>query len=169
MSEFPEFARDLAKRNVVQIMNASGTVYQILSKTPVKTLADFQGQKISLIGRYFGRWVKVAGAIPVVAAAHDRYTMLQTGVVDMDLLPVDLFSSFKIQEQAKNFVGVRAMTGNFFDLYMNKKRFDKMPKELQKNILRDRRRGGHEGGHGNCSRLDQKGDGAVQKVGSGVL
>ena len=135
MSEFPEFARDLAKRNVVQIMNASGTVYQILSKTPVKTLADFQGQKISLIGRYFGRWVKVAGAIPVVAAAHDRYTMLQTGVVDMDLLPVDLFASFKIQEQAKNFVGVRAMTGNFFDLYMNKKRFDKMPKELQKMFL----------------------------------
>lgn len=135
MSEFPEFARDLAKYNTVQVMNSSGAVYQILSKTPVKTLADFKGKKISLIGRYFGRWVEVAGAIPVVAAAHDRYTMLQTGVVDMDLLPLDLFAAFKIQEQAKYFVGIRAMTGNFFDLYMNKKRFDKMPKELQKIFM----------------------------------
>lgn len=135
MSEFPEFAKDLAKYNTVQIMNSSGAVYQILSKTLVKNLADFKGKKISLIGRYFGRWVKVAGAIPVVAAGHDRYTMLQTGVVDMDLLPLDLFAAFKVQEQAKFFVGVEAMTGNFFDLYMNKDRFEKMPKELQKIFL----------------------------------
>lgn len=135
MQEFPEFARDLEKYNTVQIANYSGAVYQILSKSPIKTLADFKGQKISLIGRYFGRWVQVPGAIPVVAAAHDRYTMLQTGVVDMDLLPLDLFTAFKIEEQAKYFVGIRAMTGNFFDIYMNKDSFEKMPKELQEIFM----------------------------------
>jgi len=136
MSEFPQFAKDLAKYNAVQISNYSGAVYQILSKEPVKNLADFKGKKIALIGRYFGRWVEVAGAIPVVAAAHDRYTMLQTGVIDMDLLPVDLFGAFKIYEQAKNLIKIDAMTGNFFDLWMNKTTFEKMPKEMQELFLK---------------------------------
>ncbi len=133
--EFPQFAADLAKYNAVMIYNASGAVYQILSRTPVKNLADFKGKKISLIGRYFGRWFEAIGAVPVVVPAAERYTMLQTGVLDMDLLPIDLFYAFKIYEQATNYIKVDALTGNFLDLWINKKSLAKLPKSTQKILL----------------------------------
>lgn len=134
-NEFPEFQKDFDKYNIVPIMNTSGAVYQILSKSPITSLDDFKGKKIGLIGRYFGRWVEVAGSTPVVAPAHDRYTMLQTGVLDMDLLPLDLFASFKIYEQAKHAVMIDAMTGNFIDTWVNRKTFDALPKDVQDILL----------------------------------
>lgn len=133
--EFPQFAGDLAKYNAMPIMNNAATVYQIMSKKPITSLEDFNGQKIALIGRYFGTWFEVVNAIPVVAAAHDRYTMMQTGVIDMDLLPEDLFSAFKVFEQAKYLNKVDALTGNFFDLWMNKDSFSNLPGEVQQIIL----------------------------------
>jgi len=133
--EFPQFAADLAKYNAVQISNSSGAVYQILSKTPVKNLEDFKGKKISLIGRYFGRWFETIGAVPVVVPAAERYTMLQTGVLDMDLLPIDLFYAFKIYEQATNYIKVDALTGNFLDLWINKNTLEKLPQKIQTLLL----------------------------------
>ena len=129
--EFPEFAQDLAKSNAIQLMNTSACVYQIMSKDPVTKLDEFKGRKISLIGRYFGRWVQAAGAVPVVAPAAERYTMLQTNVVDMDMLPLDMFSAFKIQEQAPNLIIVNALMGNFVDFLVNKNVFQKLPKDIQ--------------------------------------
>jgi TRAP-type C4-dicarboxylate transport system substrate-binding protein len=130
-SEFPEFAADLAKYNSIHLMNASACVYQIMSRDPVTKMDDFKGKKIALIGRYFGRWVQSAGAVPVVAPAAERYTMLQTKVIDMDMLPLDMFASFKIQEQAPNLVIVDALMGNFVDFIVNKDVFQKLPPDIQ--------------------------------------
>lgn len=129
--KFPEFAKDLAKYNAIPLMNASATVYQIMSKEPVSNLDDFKGKKIALIGRYFGRWVQAAGAVPVVAPAAERYTMLQTKVIDMDMLPLDMFAAFKIQEQAPNLIVVDALMGNFVDFLINTKVFNRLPKDIQ--------------------------------------
>ncbi|MBN1103311.1 MAG: TRAP transporter substrate-binding protein DctP [Deltaproteobacteria bacterium] len=133
--EFPEFAKDWAKCNTIQILNASACLYQILSREPVQKLDDFKGKKIALIGRYFGRWVQPAGAVPVVAPAADRYTMLQTKVIDMDLLPLDMFAAFKIHEQAPNLILVDALMGNFVDLIINVNSYNKLPAEIQKIML----------------------------------
>lgn len=133
--EFPQFSADLAKYNIVGIMNPSGAAYQLLSKTPLSSIEDFKGKKVSLIGRYFGRWISAAGAAPVVAPAHERYSMMQTGVVDVDLLPVDLFTSFRVYEQAKNYVEIDSLLANYFDLWFNKPKFDKLSPELQKLML----------------------------------
>lgn len=129
--EFPEFAKGHDKYDVIQIFNASACLYQIMSKTPVTKLEDFKGKKVALIGRYFGRWISAAQAVPVVAPAAERYTMLQTKVIDMDMLPLDMFASFKIQEQAPNLIIVDALMGNFVDFIMNKKSFQKLPKNIQ--------------------------------------
>lgn len=134
MSEFPEFDKMYAKYNLYRFMNFSGAVYNIMSKEPVETLAGFKGKKIALIGRYFGRWVQPAGAIPVVAAGHDRYTMLQTGVIDMDLLPIDLAYSFKVYEQAPYYLEINAMLGNWVDGWFNLKKYNSLPPALKKII-----------------------------------
>ncbi len=133
--EFPQFAKNLAKYNAMLILSGPGTPYQILAKEPFKTLQGFKGKKISLIGRYFGRWVKPAGAVPVVAPAASRYTMLQTGVVDMDFLPLDLFASYKIQEQAPNLILVDALTACWYDLLLSLRTYKKLPGKYQKVLV----------------------------------
>jgi TRAP-type C4-dicarboxylate transport system substrate-binding protein len=135
MEEFPEFAADLAKYNAVSLMVAPGAMYQVLSKPAVNRLEDLRGKKITLIGRYFGRWFEPLGAVPVVAPGQERYTMLQTGVVEMDLMAIDLQYAFKLSEQAKHFVGVNALLGTFGDLWINKKTLESFPPEIQKMML----------------------------------
>jgi TRAP-type C4-dicarboxylate transport system substrate-binding protein len=61
--------------------------------------------------------------------------MLQTGVVDMDFLALDLFAAFKIQEQAKNLILVDAFTGNFIDVLINKKVLDSFPRNVQDILI----------------------------------
>ena len=135
ISEFPEFARDLAKYNAVQILISPGTVYQFLSKTPAKSLQDLRGKKVGCIGRYFGRWMESINMVPVVSPAQERYTMLQTGVIDVDLHPVDLHASFKLIEQAKYLLRIDALQANFGDLWISKKRLESFPPDVQQILL----------------------------------
>lgn len=117
-------------------MHSSGAVYNIHGSVPIRKIEDFQGKKIALIGRYFGRWMEAIGAVPVVAPAQERYTMLQTGINELDLSPVDLAMSYKHHEQTKYYIKVNALLGNFGDLWMNKRTFDSFPPETQQ-MLRD--------------------------------
>ena len=55
--EFPDFRKNLAKYNALLVMNTSACAYQILSKTPLRSLDDFKGKKLrerreSCIARY---------------------------------------------------------------------------------------------------------------------
>ena len=78
MKKSPAFRDELAKANALLISNFSTMPYDICSKTPIQKMDDFKGKRIGLIGRYFGRWVKPTGAVPVVAPMHERYTLLQS-------------------------------------------------------------------------------------------
>lgn len=133
--EFPQFDEVMAKENVVNIMSAAGCYYQIMSREPIQSIEDFKGKKISLIGRYMGRWVEPLGAVPVVVPVQERYTMLQTKVLDADLLNFDQFESFKIYEQAPNAIMVDLMIGVFANIMINKKTFDSLQPELQEIMM----------------------------------
>jgi len=63
--EIPGFRDELAKANALLISKFSTMPYDICSKTPIQTLDDFKGKRIGLIGRYFARWAKPTGAVPV--------------------------------------------------------------------------------------------------------
>ena len=134
--EFPQLDENMAKEGLVNIMSASGCYYQIMSREPVKTLEDFKGKKCSLIGRYMGRWVEPLGIVPVVVPVQERYTMLQTKVLDMDLLNFDQFDAFKIYEQAPNALMADLMIGVFANLIISKKIFDSLEPELQQIMLK---------------------------------
>ncbi|MDR2744196.1 MAG: TRAP transporter substrate-binding protein DctP [Desulfovibrio sp.] len=133
--EFPQLDAAMAKENVVNIMSAAGCYYQIMSREPIKSIGDFKGRKVSLIGRYMGRWIEPLGAVPVVVPAQERYTMLQTRVLDADLLNFDQFDSFKIYEQAPNAIMVDLMIGVFANIMMNKKTFDSLQPELKQIMM----------------------------------
>ncbi|MBE0532342.1 MAG: TRAP transporter substrate-binding protein DctP [Rhodospirillales bacterium] len=133
--EFPALMQEVEAQNGILLANFVTMPYQIASKTPFQSLDQVQGKKIGLIGRYFGRWAKVVGLVPVVAPMHERYTLLQSGVTDMDFHPITHMNAFKVQELAKNLVEVNAMVGNPWDLMMNLKKFKSLPADIQKILL----------------------------------
>jgi TRAP-type C4-dicarboxylate transport system substrate-binding protein len=133
-TEIPQFAQDETRENVVMICNAPGGVYNFMSKKPLKTLADFKGEKVSLIGRYFGRWMP-PGAAAVVRPAGERYDLLRGGVVGTDLLPFDLFYAFKIHEVTQYFIDAKLITACWGPVLMNLETFKGFPPEVQKIFL----------------------------------
>ena len=104
-----------------------------MANVPLKKLEDFKGQKVSLVGKYFGRWLP-EGATAVVRPMHDRYDLLRTGVVNIDFLPFEHFYAWKIPEVAKYYVEVNILGATFGPIFMNRKIFFSLPENLQKII-----------------------------------
>lgn len=133
-SEFPQFKQDHDKQNVVLVSDPPGSTYRFMSKSPVKTLADFKGKRVGLVGRYFGRWLP-PGASAVVRPGPQRYELMRNGVIDIDLNPFDQQYSFKIHEEAKYCLNIEPLTGTWGCVLMNKDTFNSFPEEIQKIIL----------------------------------
>lgn len=133
-AEFPEFAKDDARENVIMIADPVGGVYNFLSNKPLRTIDDFKGEKVSLVGRYFGRWLP-PGATAIVRPMHDRYDLLRTGVVKVDLLPFEHFYALRIYEVTKYYINARILAASYSPILMNLDTFKGFSPEIQKIFL----------------------------------
>lgn len=133
--EFPAFREELEKQNAILIANFVTQPYDMCSKTPIQSLEDMEGKKIGLIGKYFGRWAKVAGLVPVVAPMHERYNLLQSGVTEIDFHPITHMNAFKVQELAPNYIKIDAMVGAPWDLMFNLEKFNSLPEDVQEIMI----------------------------------
>jgi TRAP-type C4-dicarboxylate transport system substrate-binding protein len=133
--EFPEFNGDLKKNgNAILIYDTAGCPYNFQSKFKIEKLEDFRGHKCMLIGRYFGKWLKPVGLVPVVVVAHDRYTMAETGVADVDLLSDDISHSFSLNEVLP-FCLTTDSTLVYNEMIMNLNTFNKLSPKAQQIFL----------------------------------
>lgn len=132
-SEFPQLTEEVTRQNIAMIVKMPLGVYDFMSKKPLKTVDDFRGEKVSLVGRYFGRWLP-PGATAVVRGAQERYDLLRSGVVSTDLLPFDIFIAYKIHEQTKYYIKVNLTTCLPQSILMNLDTFKSFSPEIQ-NIL----------------------------------
>lgn len=133
--EFPAKRAEFDRNGVVMLANTVCAYYELQSKAPINSLADMKGRKVGMVGRYFGKWFEPVGAVPVVKGAPDRYTDLQSGVVDVSLLWLDLAYSLKLHEQAKYLIQLGL--GSFLaeDVLFNAEKFKTLAPELQKILL----------------------------------
>ena len=130
-TEFPQFEEDEKKENIKLIMAAPGGEYGFMSKKPLNSLDDFKGEKVSLVGRYFGRWMP-PGAVPVVRPVSERYDMLRNGVVNIDLLPFEHFYTYKIHEVTKHYTRANFLVGFYAQVVMNLEFYRSLTPEIQK-------------------------------------
>ncbi len=133
-SEFKEFTTDYVKENVIVIADPPVSTYNFMSKVPLKSIKDFQGKKVALIGRFFGKWLP-PGATGVVRPAGERYDLLRSGVVDADLLPFEYSFALKLHELAKYFIKVDLTTCAGAPIVMNMTTFKALSPEDQQIIL----------------------------------
>lgn len=101
---------------------------------PVKTLADIKGQKIRSTGNS-AKLVKALGGTPVAKSMSENYQLLQKGVVDGSMHPIESNKSFKLGEVCKfgtdNFDV--AYTTVFF-IVMNKDKWASLDAKTQATI-----------------------------------
>ena len=135
-TEFPWMHDELTAFNLKMINLGGASDYGLLSRKPVRTLADLKGMKVVQLGGAFAEWTKAAGITPVSGITNaDRYERLRSGVVDGALLSPTNFVDFKEYEVAKNLmlfgVGARfaCMT------VMNLDVWKKMSPETQKLFM----------------------------------
>ena len=133
--EFPQIKKEMADQNITRVFMSPGLKFYILSKTPINRLNDFKGKKVAVVGRYFGRWVHDIGAVPVAAPGPERFTMLQTGVVDASMDPMDLHYAYKIIEQAPYVTDVNVLLTTWIGCWINLKKLEGLPADLQKIVL----------------------------------
>lgn len=133
--EFPAIKKQAAASNVVRIYQATTLHFYFLSRGPILKLDDFKGQKCAISGRYFGNWVKAVGAVPVAAPGPERYTMLQTGVIDISMDPMDLHYAYKAIEQAPYVLDPNVIGTVPWSCFINLNTFQKLPVDLQKIFL----------------------------------
>lgn len=131
---FPQLRADEEKQNVLRVCDPPGGRYDFMSRKTLKSIDDFKGEKVSLVGRYFGRWLP-PGATAVVRPMHDRYELLQTGVVNIDFHPFTHFYHTKVYELVKNYIMVGAMAGFHSEIYVNLDFYKSLSPEYQKILL----------------------------------
>lgn len=133
-AEFPQFAQDAKRENIIMLMDAPGGEYAFMSTKPLRSLEDFKGEKVTLVGRYFGRWLP-PGALAVVRPVGERYDLLRTGVVNVDLLPFEHFDAYKIYEVTKYYIKAKLTAALYGPIYMNLDTFNSFSPEIQKILL----------------------------------
>jgi len=120
----------------VMYFNGHGPGLLFTVKKPVTSLAEIQGEKIRATGNS-AKLVKALGGTPVAKPMPENYQLLQKGVVDGSMHPIESNKSFKLGEVCK--FGTDsfdvAYTTVFF-IVMNKDKWASIDPESQQ-IIRD--------------------------------
>jgi len=102
LRQLPEMQEEFAKQNLYCLNRACFGVYHLVSKKPVRNLADLKGMKLRIIGGdYPAEMVKAAGAVPVFQAVQDMYEGFMRGVTDGILLGVPAIDAYRLTEIGK--------------------------------------------------------------------
>lgn len=110
------------------------TGYNIGTTFEWNEVADLKGRKIAGAGLNL-KWLEYAGATPVQSSLPEAYTSMQTGVYNGWIMFPSGWVNFKLTDVAKYYteVGFGAIT--WHGLTMNKRRFERLPREVQDIIV----------------------------------
>lgn len=127
-----EFKGAFAKFNQVYLTNlAVLDTYQIFSKKPIKTLADFKGQKVGSAGLNL-RWLQNFGAAGVGGSLVTYYNKLKTGVLDAIMLWPESVVGRKMYEVAPYMLKADLGSVNSKAITVNSNVWKKLPGEVRK-------------------------------------
>jgi TRAP-type C4-dicarboxylate transport system substrate-binding protein len=103
------------------------------SRSPVKSLDDLKGKKLTVSNPIAGRTVVALGAAPVAMPPSDVYQALSRGLADMALMPFTGVATFKIDDVAKHHVDV-ALGADSAIVFMNRRKWDALPAKAKAAI-----------------------------------
>ena len=127
---------DKGLHGVALFMNSPSSV---ISKTPIRHLADFKGKKIRVLASPFQEQpLARLGATPVAMTLADVVPALQQGTIDGSVGGIVVFTPMHFYDAA-HYVTETGQPAIFAIAEVNKKWFDGLPADLQKLVERDAR------------------------------
>ena len=103
--EFPELPAELENKNMKVILIPPTDTWDIISRVPLKTLDDFKGLKMAILGKQQPKWFEPLGAIPSNLPGPARYEALERGVIDASVMAgMQMHCAFRWHEICKNMI-----------------------------------------------------------------
>jgi TRAP-type C4-dicarboxylate transport system substrate-binding protein len=134
--EFPEFEQEFTRTGGKLLTHWGAMVFDIQTKTPVRTLDDMKGKKIAVMGGYWPVWVGASGAVPIALPAPERYVAFERGVLDGQTLMMDQFTDYKFYEVLKHYTDAGlGCGGSGHMLVAHLKSWEKLPPDIQQVML----------------------------------
>jgi len=113
------------------------TPSSVVSKTPIRHLADFKGKKIRIFASQFQSVAfERLGITPVAMSLGDVLPALQQGAIDGADAALNVYVPFHYVDAAK-YVTETNQPAIFIILEVSQKWFDTLPKDLQDIIVKD--------------------------------
>lgn len=103
------------------------------SRSPVRSLDEFKGRKVTVSNPIAGRTVVALGAAPVAMPPSEVYQALSRGLADIALMPLTGVATFKIDDVAKHHVDV-ALGADSAIVFMNRRKWDSLPAQAKAAI-----------------------------------
>jgi TRAP-type C4-dicarboxylate transport system substrate-binding protein len=103
------------------------------SRSPVRSLEEFKGRKVTVSNPIAGRTVVALGAAPVAMPPSEVYQALSRGLADIALMPLTGVATFKIDDVAKHHVDV-ALGADSAIVFMNRRKWDSLPAQAKAAI-----------------------------------
>jgi TRAP-type C4-dicarboxylate transport system substrate-binding protein len=128
----PEISGELAKYNLKPICALLIAEQQIISKAPIRSLADLSGKKVAASG-VSAEIVKGLGGTTLAMSPSEQYEGLLRGTVDAICAPVDAIQAFKFYEGGKYFTQVQ-IAPRMHPFVVNKDSWAKISSKDQKAI-----------------------------------
>ncbi|MBI4304307.1 MAG: TRAP transporter substrate-binding protein DctP [Chloroflexi bacterium] len=128
---------EFAKQNLKPLFLLKGGPRFIISKKPVRSIADLKGMKIRSTGSYLPKLYSKLGMVPVTVSTAELYDALAKGLVDAVAFAPSNIYDFKLHEVAKNMSFM--ISGSADQVWsMNLDTWKSLPADIQK-VMEDLR------------------------------
>ncbi len=107
------------------------TSLRLMSKTPVRSLADLKGMRIKT-GRELIAPLKHYGAEGVIIPSVETYETLQKNIINAAFQQPQYYKAARLTEVVKYDINLTSVMGPFPNKAMPLKSWNKLPKEIQK-------------------------------------
>ena len=126
----PELTAEWSKYNVVYLAGFSIDNYGLVTKEPVRTVADLQGRKLGGAGPNLN-WIKNTGAVGVQGSLNTFYNDMKTGVYEGTVIFVTAAVPAKLFEVAPNYTRTEFGAMYAGAVAINKNRWNALPDEVK--------------------------------------
>ena len=110
---------------------------EVISKTPIRHLADFKGKKIRIFASQFQSVAfERLGVTPVAMSLGDVVPAIQQGAIDGAVSGMGPFAHMHFVDAAK-YITLTDQPGIFIIVEVNEKWYESLPKDLQKIVDKD--------------------------------
>jgi TRAP-type C4-dicarboxylate transport system substrate-binding protein len=127
----PEFQEEMKRYKIIPVVWLTSPARDLITRFPVNSLDDLKGKKLGAAGNYLPKYVAAAGAVGAHAPMTEAYMMMDRGVIEGQLLHIDLIYAFKLYEVCKYYTRV-GLASTVYQLFgFNSDAFNRLPKDIQ--------------------------------------